>query len=251
MLRLKIIFFVLFLLSFTYSPAQSAEVPYEFNDGQPASASEVNANFRALRDAINRIGDELINENKKTSQETIRLNRLESIISDLQKDVNELKQKNINIRTPRDPVNNIYGVQELDHLTASITKLIVSPNHNVTVFIKYENKENKDYYIGLSGCASNWQRKTFLSDEMGNIYTIKTASGIGYIGCSSINDPVFLRSGSNATFSIIFERPRSVDAFGSTYSLSIAQHSGILNADGKWKKIRDFNVSIGDMQPSK
>lgn len=110
---------------------------------------------------------------------------------------------------------------------------------------------DNDYYIGLSGCSTNWRKNTFLLDDVGNVYTIRTASGIGYVGCNFINTPVFLQARKTATFSIIFQRPRSVDKFGKTYHLSIAQHSGDLDADGKWRKRRDFNVSIRDINPNK
>jgi len=242
----------------TYSVAQEPKIPYEFKDGQPASASEINANFRALRDSVNFISKkiqtyskEVITENKKRAlQQEERLNEIETLITRLQSEIKELRQKNTSIPAPRDPVNDIYGTQELGHLTAKVTKLVVNPKHDVTVFIKYKSKEKKDFYIGLSGCATNWRRKSYLVDDVGNIYTIKTASGIGYVGCGFINDPVLLKASGTATFTLVFERPRSVDTFGKAYSLSLAQHSGTLNADGEWKKVQDFNVSIGDISPN-
>lgn len=142
-----------------------------------------------------------------------------------------------------------YGTQELPGFIASVTNIEVSQNHDVTIFVEYENKLESDYYIGLSGCSTSWRKKTFLVDNVGNIYTIKTASGIGYVGCNWIRDPVFLRAGAAATFSIIFKRPRSVEKFGDMYSLSIAQHSGTITADGKWKKRHDSNVTIRDIRP--
>lgn len=242
-----------------YSIAQETKIPYEFTDGQPARASEINANFRSLHDAVNSLGKQVQdyrNESITTIKNTAltqeeRLNELRSLITTLQNDLIKLKQNTTSISGSRDPVNDKYGVQELGHLTASVTKLVVSPKHDVAVFIKYKSKEKTDYYIGLSGCSTDWRKKSYLVDDVGNIYTIKTASGIGYVGCGWINDPVLLKAGGIATFTIIFERPRSVDKFGSAYSLSIAQHLGTLNADGKWKNAQDFNISIGDVRPNK
>lgn len=254
----KIVFLSLMLFSVSsYSIAQEVDIPYEFKEGQPARASEINANFRAIRDSINTLGQNVralandIESTKSMSVKNERLTRIESLITKLQNDIIGLQEKIKSLdHNRRDRVNDIYGVQELPDLTASVTKIVVSPTHDVSVFVKYESKVKNDFYVGLSGCSTDWRRKTYLLDDIGNIYTIKTASGIGYVGCRFINDPVFLRAGTTATFTLIFERPRAVEEFGKTFSLSIAQHSGTLNADGKWKKIHDFNVSIRDLSPN-
>lgn len=223
---------------------------------QENTIGKINKELQSIRDSIgNKYNEKKLEKGFLESQSNMesKLKQLESTVNylneKLSKTQNSINNISTSAPTTRDPVNELYGIQELSFLEASITKLVINHNHDVVAFFKYKNKSKSDYLIGLSGCATNWRKLTYVVDDAGNIYTIKTASGIGYVGCHRINDPVFLKAGENATFTIVFGRPRSVEKFGTTFSLSSAQHRGRINADGKWKDINSFNISIGNIRP--
>jgi hypothetical protein len=143
-----------------------------------------------------------------------------------------------------------YPSQDTKWFTASITKLIARAGGDVVVFVEYLSKSAEDYHVGLSGCATDWQTKTYVVDDLGNVFVTRTASGIGYVGCGWINDPVLLPAGGRATFSLVFAKPRNVDRLGTKYSFSSAQHLGRIGADGQWRNLADVNVSLHDLNPS-
>lgn len=233
---------------------------------EAASGSEIDANLRSLSSSVDRLEDKLEKHHRelrtsdlmlksdlveKLNQLSSDISSLKSIVSLLRNEVADILASKSNAFNARSSAHDVYGVQELDHLTASVTKVVVSPKHDVTVFLRYESKESQDYLIALSGCINDWYKKSYLIDDAGNIYEIKNASGIGNVGCGRVNDPLLLKQGGAATYTIIFERPRSVDTFGDSYSISMAHRLGTLNADGEWRNERNFNVNISNLRPNK
>lgn len=140
--------------------------------------------------------------------------------------------------------------QETSWFKASVRRLIVQANGDVVAFMEYSSKRSEDYHVGLSGCASDWRQKTYLVDDVGNTFHTRSASGIGYVDCDFINDPVLLTPGGNATFSIVFARSNAFEKRGTTYSLSSAQHVGRIGADGRWRNVTDLNISLMDISPT-
>lgn len=140
---------------------------------------------------------------------------------------------------------------ETTWFSASVKRLVVQSNGNVIVFMEYRGKRPEDLRVGLSGCSTDWRYKTYLVDDVGNMFPVQSASGIGYVGCDFINDPVSLTSETPATFSIIFERPRQLERQGARYSLSSAQRVGRIGVDGRWRSVSEVNVGIMDIQPAR
>nr|VFK55177.1 MAG: hypothetical protein BECKTUN1418D_GA0071000_102812 [Candidatus Kentron sp. TUN] len=244
---LMLVFFV------TGSIAQEVRIPHEFKDGQPASASQINENFRVLGDSINSLGAEIAVHRDETSSKDrktkARLEKIERLIRALQNDVTTIQKKKVGASIPRDPVNDVYGQQETEHLTAMVTKLLVNSRHDVTVFMKYKSKSTRDFYLAFSG--NDYRNKSYLVDDRGNIYRIDQLSGIDSMADGDITGTrLLLKAGSTASFSFIFGRPRNIDVFGEKYTLSLVKQLGTFNADGRWRRMHEFNISIGDIHPT-
>ena len=91
----KIILLIsLVVLVFGMNPARAAvKIPYEFEAGQPAKAAEVNANFKALQDAIEQLQTVVIKLEAQNGSLAKENQALKTTIADLQAQIGKLAKQ--------------------------------------------------------------------------------------------------------------------------------------------------------------